>query len=75
MNTFIQTMTDTENLILLPQIITCAWCSKIKRSGADHRLANSWVKSDEKISLENALISHSICPSCSNQIKREIKSS
>lgn len=70
-----ETWNELQNLLFMPTVLTvCAWCRKVKRYGWDEKKQNSWLDPND-VSLDpNTLVSHSICPQCSQQIREGLKS-
>jgi hypothetical protein len=69
-----KTWVELPNVIMMHTIMTaCAWCRKVKRHGWDEREQTSWVNPNELSHDQEVLVSHSICPQCSRQIRDELK--
>jgi len=67
MEKFIERTAFDHPASLINLVTMCAWCSRLKLSGKNSRVMNSWVK-PSGISIneddESLHISHGICPHC-----------
>lgn len=69
-----KTCNELPNVIMMHTIMTaCAWCHKVKRHGWDEREQTSWVDPNDLSFDQDILVSHSICPRCSQQIRDGLK--